>query len=81
MKWICSICGCVQEGVTAPENCPVCRAPSSAFHAESIPVSPAPVSPEPLPSFRVCSVCGYQHDGTIPPASCPICHAPATMFR
>ena len=31
MKWVCKVCGYVYEGDVPPENCPVCRAPSSMF--------------------------------------------------
>lgn len=30
-KWICSVCGYVYEGATAPEKCPQCKAPASKF--------------------------------------------------
>ena len=30
-KWVCSVCGYVHEGDTAPEVCPVCKAPASKF--------------------------------------------------
>ena len=30
-KWVCSVCGYVYEGETAPEKCPVCKAPASKF--------------------------------------------------
>ena len=30
-KWVCSICGYVYEGETAPEKCPICKAPASKF--------------------------------------------------
>lgn len=30
-KWICKICGYVHEGETAPEQCPICKAPASQF--------------------------------------------------
>lgn len=30
-KFICSICGYVHEGMTAPEKCPICKSPSSQF--------------------------------------------------
>lgn len=29
--WVCTICGYVHEGETAPEFCPVCKAPASKF--------------------------------------------------
>ena len=30
-KFVCSICGHVHEGNSAPDTCPVCQASSSAF--------------------------------------------------
>ena len=30
-KWVCSVCGYVHEGETAPEKCPVCKAPAEKF--------------------------------------------------
>lgn len=30
-KYICTVCGYVHEGVSAPDVCPVCKAPASAF--------------------------------------------------
>ena len=30
-KWVCSVCGYVHEGDTAPESCPVCKAPAETF--------------------------------------------------
>lgn len=30
-KWICTVCGYVHEGDTAPEKCPVCNVPASKF--------------------------------------------------
>ena len=30
-KWVCQICGYVHEGETAPEKCPVCKAPAEKF--------------------------------------------------
>jgi rubrerythrin len=31
MKWVCQVCGYVHEGDSAPDECPVCKAPSSKF--------------------------------------------------
>jgi rubrerythrin len=31
MKWICQVCGHVHEGDKPPEECPICKAPSSKF--------------------------------------------------
>ena len=30
-KWVCSVCGYVYEGESAPAQCPVCKAPASKF--------------------------------------------------
>ena len=30
-KWVCSICGYVHEGDSAPDKCPVCKAPAEKF--------------------------------------------------
>ncbi len=30
-KWVCTVCGYVHEGETAPEFCPICKAPASKF--------------------------------------------------
>ena len=30
-KYVCSVCGYVHEGDSAPEKCPVCKAPASKF--------------------------------------------------
>jgi rubrerythrin len=33
-KWVCSVCGYVHEGDTAPEKCPQCGVPASKFTAQ-----------------------------------------------
>ena len=35
MKYVCSVCGYVHEGDSAPEKCPVCGAPAEKFNAQS----------------------------------------------
>ena len=30
-KWVCNVCGYVYEGETAPEACPICKAPADKF--------------------------------------------------
>ena len=30
-KWLCNVCGYVYEGDSAPEQCPICKQPASAF--------------------------------------------------
>ena len=34
-KFVCSICGYVHEGDSAPEKCPICNAPNSKFIEQS----------------------------------------------
>ena len=34
MKFVCSVCGYVYEGDSAPESCPVCKAPAEKFKAQ-----------------------------------------------
>jgi len=34
-KFVCQVCGYVHEGDTAPEFCPICKAPSSKFTEQS----------------------------------------------
>lgn len=31
VKWVCSVCGYEHEGAEPPDECPVCKAPASAF--------------------------------------------------
>ena len=33
-KWVCTVCGYVHEGDTAPEFCPVCKVPASKFEEQ-----------------------------------------------
>lgn len=33
-KWVCTVCGYVHEGETAPEFCPVCKVPGSKFQLQ-----------------------------------------------
>ena len=30
-KWVCNVCGYVYEGESAPEACPICKAPAEKF--------------------------------------------------
>ena len=34
-KFVCTICGYVHEGDSAPETCPLCKPPSSKFTEQS----------------------------------------------
>ena len=31
-KWVCSVCGYVHEGDSAPEFCPQCKVPAEKFN-------------------------------------------------
>ena len=33
-KWVCSVCGYVYEGETAPEKCPQCGVPAEKFNKQ-----------------------------------------------
>ena len=33
-KWVCSVCGYVHDGDTAPEACPLCKAPAEKFNKQ-----------------------------------------------
>ena len=34
-KWVCSVCGYVHEGDSAPDFCPICKAPAEKFKEQS----------------------------------------------
>ncbi len=34
MKFVCQVCGYVYEGDSAPESCPICKAPAEKFTAQ-----------------------------------------------
>ena len=38
-KFVCTVCGYVHEGETAPEKCPLCKAPAAKFKAAMTPQS------------------------------------------
>ncbi len=38
-KFVCSVCGYVHEGDSAPEKCPICNAPASKFVEQSAEMS------------------------------------------
>ena len=35
MKYVCTVCGYVHEGESAPDFCPVCKAPAEKFKAQT----------------------------------------------
>ncbi len=56
-KWVCPICGYVEEGEKAPEFCPICKCPGEKFteQAEDLTWAAEQVLHRVLPkrSFRV----------------------------
>ena len=34
-RFVCSVCGYVHEGDSAPEQCPVCKAPAEKFKEQT----------------------------------------------
>jgi len=38
-KYVCSVCGYVHEGDSAPDSCPTCKAPASKFSEQSGPMT------------------------------------------
>ena len=34
-KWVCTVCGYVHTGPSAPESCPTCKAPASKFKEQA----------------------------------------------
>ena len=82
-SWECDICGYIHEGEVAPENCPVCDAPSGNFaevakSGDSANENSAEGNKE--RKWR-CKVCGYVHTGNAPPETCPVCNAGPEMFE
>ena len=77
--WRCTVCGYVHRGREAPELCPVCGAPQSAFEAFADQAAPA-ASQSPARRWR-CLNCGYLHEGPEAPAACPACAHPQAYFE
>ena len=75
--WLCSVCGYVHHGPSAPDCCPVCGASPSDFgpHAAS-PVAPATI----VDQWR-CLNCSYIHTGPEAPQACAVCAAPSDRFE
>lgn len=82
-SWECDICGYIHDGEVAPENCPVCDAPSENFaetaeSGDSVKENSTEGNKE--RKWR-CKVCGHVHTGDAPPESCPVCGAGPEMFE
>jgi len=75
--WLCSVCGYVHHGPSAPGCCPVCGAGAADFgpHTEQ------PPAPQPGPDQWRCLNCSYIHAGSAPPEICPVCAAPSDRFE
>ena len=67
-KYVCSVCGYVHEGDSAPEKCPQCGVPADKFTEQKAAVK------------YVCPVCGYVHEGDEAPEKCPQCGVPGSKF-
>ncbi|MDD6059134.1 MAG: NADH peroxidase [Ruminococcus sp.] len=67
-KYVCSVCGYVHEGDSAPEKCPQCGVPADKFTEQKAAVK------------YVCPVCGYVHEGDSAPEKCPQCGVPGSKF-
>ena len=67
-KYVCSVCGYVHEGDSAPEKCPQCGVPADKFTEKKAAVK------------YVCPVCGYVHEGDEAPEKCPQCGVPGSKF-
>ena len=82
-SWECDICGYIHEGEAAPENCPVCDAPSGNFAEVVKSVDSANENSVEGNNERKwrCKVCGYVHTGNAPPETCPVCNAGPEMFE
>ncbi len=67
-KYVCSVCGYVHEGDSAPEKCPQCGVPADKFTEQKAAVK------------YICPVCGYVHEGDEAPEKCPQCGVPGSKF-
>ena len=67
-KYVCSVCGYVHEGGSAPEKCPQCGVPAEKFTEQKAAVK------------YVCPVCGFVHEGDSAPEKCPQCGVPGSKF-
>jgi len=72
-RFICTVCGYVYEGDSAPEVCPQCNAPKEKFKEEA--------ARDPKTTVYVCLICGYIHEGDSAPEVCPKCGAPKEKFQ
>ena len=55
-KPICSICGYIYDGDTAPEKCPICKAPAEKFEMKNVPSSTSSTSSVNTTSSSGCYV-------------------------
>ena len=81
-KHVCSICGYIYDGNTAPTKCPICKAPSEKFqpYDENMSSAPLPTNDTVIQMKPTCSICGYIYNGDTAPEKCPICKAPSAKF-
>lgn len=72
-KFVCTVCGYVHEGDTAPDSCPLCGVGPEEFEEE--------VTEQKATKKFVCTICGYIHEGDEAPEKCPQCGAPKEKFK
>lgn len=77
--WICSVCGYVHPGATAPDLCPTCGATSDYFTPLATTV-PVPASGSGTIEGWRCLNCDYLHAGSSPPTVCPVCGVGPEQF-
>jgi len=77
-SWLCSVCGYIHEGPSAPECCPICGATSDLF--EAYVAAPVTAATAAATHWR-CLNCDYVHKGAIAPQACPVCGAGSDKFE
>jgi len=77
-SWLCTVCGYIHEGETAPDCCPICGATSDLFEPHTVSAVPPPT---PATTHWRCLNCDYVHQGAAPPEVCPVCGAGCDKFE
>ena len=91
-KFVCTVCGYVYEGETAPEKCPTCGVGADKFNYKKQMTynyyqenkdDILKIELENGKTFYVCTICGYVYKGEELPEDfvCPICFASRELFE
>jgi nitrite reductase (NADH) large subunit len=77
-RWLCSVCGYLHLGESAPDCCPICGASPDYFEAsaEALPAAAADA-----PGRWRCLNCDFIHEGSAPPEACPVCGVGPDQFE